>query len=83
MAESERFKIKCASHRFHFYRDIWKPKLLQLLEVFHENVQENVHDPFAMAFKVKSAVMLTKAVIGHLGREISRIFQYSVDYGGL
>ena len=41
-----------------------------MLEVFHE--QGNVHDPFAMAFKVKSAVMLTKAV-----------FQYSVDYGGL
>ena len=82
-AESERFEIKCASHRFHFYRDIWKPKLFQLLEVFHENVQGNVHDPVAMAFKVKSAVMLTKAVIGHITREISGTFQYSMDYGGL
>ena len=51
VAELERFEIKCASRGFHVYRDIWKPKLSQLLEVFHE--QGNVHDAFAMAFKVK------------------------------
>ena len=51
MAELERFKIKCASREFHVYRDIWKQKLSQLLEVFHE--QGNVHDLFAMVFKVK------------------------------
>ena len=67
MAEHERFGIKCASRGFHVYRDIWKPKLSQLLEVFHE--QGNVHDPFAMVFKVKSAAMLTKAVIGHTPKE--------------
>ena len=53
MAELERFEIKCASLGFHVYRDTWKPKLSQLFEVFHE--QGNVHDPFATAFKVKSA----------------------------
>ena len=62
MAELERFEVKYLSHGFHVYRDIWKQKLSQVLEVFHK--QGNVHDPFAMAFKVKSAAMLTKAVIG-------------------
>ena len=81
MAELERFKIKCASRGFHVYRDIWKPKLSRLLEVFHE--QGNVYDPFAMAFKVKSAAMLTKAVLGHTPRKISRFCRYFMDYDGL
>ena len=81
MTELERFKIKCASRGFHVYRDIWKSKLSQLLEVFHE--QGNVHDPFAMAVKVKSAAMLTKAVIDHIPREISWFCQYFMDHGGL
>ena len=63
MAELERFKIKCASRVFHVYRDIWKQKLSQVL---HE--QGNVYDPFAMAFKLKSAAMLTKAVIADTPR---------------
>ena len=62
MAELERFKIKYLSHGFHVYRDIWKQKLSQVLEVLHK--QGNVHDPFAISFKVKSAAMLTKAVTG-------------------
>ena len=33
-----------------------------------------IHDPFAMTFKVKSAAMLTKSVIGHIPREISRFY---------
>ena len=73
--------IKCASRGFHFYIDIWKPKLFQLLEVFHE--QGNAHDPFAMAFKVKSAAMLTKAVIGYIPREIYQFCRYFMDYSGL
>ena len=68
MAELESFKIKCASRGFHVYRDFCKP---------------NIHDLFAMAFKVKSAAMLTKAVIGHIPREISRFCRYFMDYGGL
>ena len=32
-------------------------------------------------FKVKSAAMLTKAVIGHIPREISRFCWYFMDYG--
>ena len=75
MAELERFEIKCASSGFHVYRHIWKPKLPELLQVFHE--QGNVHDPFAMAFKVKSAAMSTKAVIGHTPREISQFCGYT------
>ena len=72
MAELERFEIKCASRGFQVYRDIWKPKLSHLLEVFHE--QGNVHDPFAMVFRVKSAAMLTKAVTDHIPKEISRFY---------
>ena len=81
MVELERFEIKYAPRGFHVYKDIWKPKLSQLLEVFHE--QGNVYDPFAMAFKAKSAAMLTKSVIGHIPREISRFCRYFMDYGGL
>ena len=51
-----------------------------MLEVFHE--QGNVHDPFAMAFKVKSAVILAKAVIDHVRSELSRFCRYFMDYGG-
>ena len=51
-----------------------------MLEVFHE--QGNVHDPFAMTFKVKSAVMLPKAVIDHIQSELSRFCRYLMDYGG-
>ena len=72
MAELERLEIKCASRGFHVYRDIWKPKLSHLLEVFHE--QGNVHDPFAMVFRVKSAAMLTKAVTDHIPKEISQFY---------
>ena len=36
MAALDRFEIKCASRGFRIYRDTWKPKLSQLLEVFHE-----------------------------------------------
>ena len=36
-----------------------------------------------MAFKAKSAAMLTKSVIGHIPREISRFCRYFMDYGGL
>ena len=79
MAEFERFEIKCPSRGFQLYRDIWKPKLSQLLEVFHE--KGNVHDPFA--FKVKCAAMLTKAVIAHITGEIYRFCRYFMDYGGL
>ena len=50
--------------------DIWKSKIFQLLEVFHE--QGNVHNPFAMAFKVKSAAMLTKPITDHTPIEMSR-----------
>ena len=77
--ELERFEIKCASRGFHVYRE--KPKLSRSLEVFQE--QGHVHDPLATAFKVKNAVMLTKAVIGHMPREISRFCRYFMDYGGL
>ena len=69
MAELEHFKIKFVTLWFHIYRDILNPKLSQLLEVFHE--QGNVHDPFAISFEVRSAAVLTKAVIGHILREIS------------
>ena len=81
MVELERLEIKYASSGFHVYKDIWKPTLSQLLEIFHE--QRNVYDPFAMAFKVKSAAMLTKSVIGHIPRDISRFCWYFMDYGGL
>ena len=77
--ELDRFEIKCASRGFHVYRE--KPKLSRSLEVFQE--QGHVHDPLATAFKVKSAAMLTKAVIGHMPREISRFCRYFMDYGGL
>ena len=74
MAELEYFEIKFVSRWFHIYRDIWNPKLSLLLEVFHE--QGNVNDPFTMAFEVRSAAVLTKAVIVHIPREISCFFYF-------
>ena len=80
MVELERYGTKYVSRGFHVYRDIWKPKLSQLLEVLHE--QGNVHDPFATTFKVISVAMLTAAVIGHIPGEISCFCQYFMDYRG-
>ena len=80
MVELERHETKYVSRGFHVYRDIWKPKLSQLLEVLHE--QGNVHDPFATTFKVISVAMLTAAVIGHIPGEISCFCQYFMDYRG-
>ena len=80
MAELKRFKIKCVSHGLHIYWAIRKLKLSELLEVFQE--QGNIHDPFSIAFKVKSAAILTKAVIGHIPREISWFCWYFMIYCG-
>ena len=81
MENLERFEIKCTSRGFHVYRTHWKPKLGQDLQVQHE--EGNVHDPFAMAFKLKTQATLTPAVVGHISREISHFCRYFMDYGGL
>ena len=81
MANLERFEIKCASRGFHVYREIWKPKSGQELQVKHE--EGNIHDPFAMAFKLKTKETLTTIVVGHIPRELSRFCRYFMDYGGL
>ena len=67
---------------FHVYRNLWKPKLKQILQV--EQELANVHDPFAISLGAKIPGKLTEfEVVGHIPREISRFCNYFLKYGGM
>ena len=77
----QRFEIPCASRGFHAYRDIWRPKLGEKLEVDQEI--NNVHDPYAISLQTKIKGKLTESeIVGHIPREISRFCHYFINYGG-
>ena len=58
----------------HVYKDIWTPTIGEILEVQRE--PENEHD--------RRAVCLLKSgtIVGHVPREISRIFWFFLGHGG-
>lgn len=77
----QQFEIACASRGFHAYRELWKPKLGQKLQIDQE--VGNIHDPFAISLGAKIPGKLTDyEIIGHIPREISRFCHYFVNYGG-
>ena len=77
----QQFQIACASRGFHVYRELWKPKLGQKLNVDQEI--GNLHDPFAISLGAKIAGKLTDfEIVGHIPREISRFCHYFINYGG-
>ena len=77
----QQFEITCASRGFHVYRELWKPKLGQNLQVKQEI--GNLHDPFAISLGAKIPGKLTDFdIVGHIPREISRFCHYFINYGG-
>jgi len=77
----QQFEIDCASRGFHVYRELWRPKLGQNLEVKQEVA--NLHDPFAVSLGAKIPGNLTDFdIVGHIPREISRFCHYFLNYGG-
>lgn len=77
----KQFEMPCASRGYHVYREIWKPALGEHLQMSQE--LGNVHDPFAIAIKVKIRGRLTNdEIAGHIPREISRFCHYFLNYGG-
>ena len=77
----QQFEITCASRGFHVYRELWKPKLGQNLQVKQEI--GNLHDPFAISLGAKIPGKLTDFdIVGHIPREISRFCHYFKSYGG-
>ena len=61
------------SRGFHAYMDIWNPKIGEELAILKE--PENEHDKFAVAVKRNNTV--SRDVVGHIGRHISKvIFQF-------
>ena len=57
--------MPCASRGYHVYREIWKPALGEHLQIGQK--LGNVHDPFAIAIKVKSRGTLTNdEIVGHI-----------------
>ena len=76
-----KFEIDCASWGFHFYREIWNPRIGEKLEI--EQEYGNVEDPFAMAIKAKPRFRVRFwETVGHIPREISRFCHYFINYGG-
>ena len=77
----QQFEITCASRGFRVYREFWKPKLGQNLQVKQEI--GNLHDSFAISLGAKIPGKLTDFVIvGHIPREISRFCHYFMNYRG-
>jgi hypothetical protein len=77
----QQFEINCACRGFHVYRNIWSPKLKQILQV--EQELWNTHDPFAISLGAKVPGKVTDfEVVGHIPREISRFCHYFINYGG-
>ena len=80
-SEKQQFEITCASCGFHVYRELWKPKLSQNLQVKEEI--GNLHDPFTISLRAKIPGKLTDFdIVGHIPREISRFCHYFMNYGG-
>ena len=77
----QQFEIACASRDFHVYRELWKPKLGQKLQIDQEI--GNIHDPFAISLGAKVVGKLTdNEIFGYIPREISRFCHYFINYGG-
>ena len=77
----QQFEIACASRGFHVYREIWRPKLGQMLQVSQEIGK--VHDHFAISLGANIPGKLSHFdIVGHIPREISRFCHYFINYGG-
>lgn len=71
-----------ASCDFHFYRELWKPKLGQPLQAGQEI--GNLHNPIVISLGAKIPGNLTNFdVVEHITLEITCCCHYFLNYGGL
>ena len=61
--------ILCGIRGFHVYKEVWKPILMERLNLSHE--RKNLHDRYAIAAYKRLPGRLADSIIGHLPREIS------------
>ena len=58
----------------HVYKDVWRPVIGELLQIFDET--NNRHDKHALA------VFKEGIIVGHVPREMSRIFWFFLQHDG-
>ena len=58
----------------HVYKDVWRPVIGELLQIFHET--NNRHDRHALA------VFKEGIFVGHVPSEMSRIFWFFLQHDG-
>ena len=83
MSDSEvsEFAFPSAIRGFHEYRQIWWPRAGERLQA--EKEHGNREDRFAVAVaKGSSEETDSKIIVGHLPRELSRIFWHFLGHGG-
>ena len=74
-----RFVFLCGLRGYHEYRSIWTPTLHEVVEAKQES--GNAYDRFAIACTKKLPSHLTKSVVGHLPKEVSRYTYYIFLHG--
>ena len=74
MSNIELYSHECQIRGFHIYRNVWEPKIGDIVQCRLE--PENKRDPFAVA------VVNKDLVVGHLPREHSRVCHYFMVRGG-
>ena len=73
------FAFPCGLRGFHVYKELWNPKLNEMLETIHE--ENNPHDRYAVAAIRKTVSRLRPVVVGHLPREISMFTRFIILHG--
>ena len=71
----QRFSIESCVRGFHIYKDVWNPLLQEILSYSRE--PGNVHDPYAVAVKTGSSV-----IVGHVPRTISTLCSIFISQRG-
>ena len=73
------YSFPCGLRGFHAYKEIWKPKVGDVLSCIHE--RNNQHDRYAIAATNLLPGRLSNVTLGHLPREISRFTRFLISRG--
>lgn len=73
------YSFPCGLRGFHVYKEIWKPKVGDVLTCIHE--RNNQHDRYAIAATKLLPGRLSNVTLGHLPREISRFTRFLISRG--
>ena len=76
MVMEERFVLETVVRRYHVYKDVWKPRLGELLQCKMEF--GNIHDPYAVAVVRDDG----GEVVGHIPRKIYSLCYFFIKRNG-